>query len=176
MYSAIPSVVAASCTTSNPISASTMNPAKSLATGACLALKTSLFKELGGLDPMLFAHMEEIDLCWRMQRAGYDIWAQPESTVFHLGGATLQMDSPKKTFLNFRNNLSSWLRIFHTIRLFTCICASHPRRCSWIQVLVRRQAKAYLSHYQSAFCILWKVLKNPTSARRYGQASVQKVK
>jgi GT2 family glycosyltransferase len=76
------------------------------ATGACLALKTSVFKELGGLDPMLFAHMEEIDLCWRMQRAGYDIWVQPESTVFHLGGATLQMDSPRKTFLNFRNNLS----------------------------------------------------------------------
>lgn len=76
------------------------------ATGACLAVRTEVFKELGGLDPMLFAHMEEIDLCWRMQRAGYEVWVQPESTVYHLGGATLQMDSPKKTFLNFRNNLS----------------------------------------------------------------------
>lgn len=76
------------------------------ASGACLAVRTSVFKELGGLDPMLFAHMEEIDLCWRMQRAGYEVWVQPESTVFHLGGATLAMESPKKTFLNFRNNLT----------------------------------------------------------------------
>jgi GT2 family glycosyltransferase len=76
------------------------------ATGACLAVRTQVFKDLGGLDPMLFAHMEEIDLCWRMQRAGFEIWVQPESTVYHLGGATLNMDSPRKTFLNFRNNLS----------------------------------------------------------------------
>ncbi|MEY2963311.1 MAG: hypothetical protein RL754_572 [Bacteroidota bacterium] len=76
------------------------------ASGACLVVNNNVFKELGGLDPMLFAHMEEIDLCWRMQRAGYEVWVQPESTVYHLGGATLAMDSPKKTFLNFRNNLS----------------------------------------------------------------------
>ena len=75
------------------------------ATGACLAVRTEVFKELGGLDPMLFAHMEEIDFCWRAQRAGYEIWVQPESTVYHLGGATLHMDSPQKTYLNFRNNL-----------------------------------------------------------------------
>lgn len=75
------------------------------ATGACLAVRTSLFKSLGGLDPMLFAHMEEIDFCWRAQRAGYTIWAVPQSTVYHLGGATLQVDNPQKTFLNFRNNL-----------------------------------------------------------------------
>jgi len=75
------------------------------ATGACLAVRTDLFKQLGGLDPMLFAHMEEIDLCWRMQRAGYSVWVQPESTVYHLGGATLSANSPHKTYLNFRNNL-----------------------------------------------------------------------
>jgi len=75
------------------------------ATGACLAVRTDVFKAIGGLDPMLFAHMEEIDLCWRMQRAGFEVWVQPESTVYHLGGATLSADNPKKTFLNFRNNL-----------------------------------------------------------------------
>ena len=75
------------------------------ATGACLAVRTEVFKELKGLDPILFAHMEEIDLCWRMQRAGYEVWVQPESKVFHLGGATLNADSPQKTYLNFRNNL-----------------------------------------------------------------------
>jgi len=75
------------------------------ATGACLAVRTEVFKTIGGLDSMLFAHMEEIDLCWRMQRAGFQVWVQPESTVYHLGGATLSADNPKKTFLNFRNNL-----------------------------------------------------------------------
>ena len=72
------------------------------ATGACLAVRTEVFKTIGGLDSMLFAHMEEIDLCWRMQRAGFQVWVQPESTVYHLGGATLSADNPKKTFLNFR--------------------------------------------------------------------------
>ena len=75
------------------------------ATGACLAVRMQAFNVAGGLDPMLFAHMEEIDLCWRMQRAGYDIWVIPQSTIYHLGGATLNVDSPRKTYLNFRNNL-----------------------------------------------------------------------
>jgi GT2 family glycosyltransferase len=75
------------------------------ATGACLAVRMQAFNDAGRLDSMLFAHMEEIDLCWRMQRAGYQIWAVPQSTVYHLGGATLNADSPRKTYLNFRNNL-----------------------------------------------------------------------
>ena len=75
------------------------------ATGACLAVRMDAFYKAGSLDNLLFAHMEEIDLCWRMQRAGYTVWVEPASTVFHLGGATLNADSPKKTYLNFRNNL-----------------------------------------------------------------------
>ncbi len=75
------------------------------ATGACMVVRREAYNRVGGLDNMLFAHMEEIDLCWRMQRAGYEIWAVPASTVFHLGGATLDASNPKKTFLNFRNNL-----------------------------------------------------------------------
>ncbi|MDC1022329.1 glycosyltransferase family 2 protein [Schleiferiaceae bacterium] len=75
------------------------------ATGACLAVRMEAFHDAGELDSMLFAHMEEIDLCWRMQRAGYEIWVEPQSTVYHLGGATLNADSPRKTYLNFRNNL-----------------------------------------------------------------------
>ena len=75
------------------------------ATGACLAVRMEAFYDAGKLDSMLFAHMEEIDLCWRMQRAGYEIWVEPQSTVYHLGGATLNADSPRKTYLNFRNNL-----------------------------------------------------------------------
>lgn len=75
------------------------------ATGAALAVKRKVFKEVGGLDEMLFAHMEEIDLCWRMKKAGYEVYSCGQSTVYHLGGATLKVQSPQKTFLNFRNNL-----------------------------------------------------------------------
>lgn len=75
------------------------------ATGACLVVRKEAYLRVGGLDDLLFAHMEEIDLCWRLQRAGYEVWAVPQSTVYHLGGATLDASRPKKTFLNFRNNL-----------------------------------------------------------------------
>ena len=77
------------------------------ASGACLFIKGKLFHEMGGFKPEFFAHMEEIDLCWRLQRAGYTIWCHPESTVFHLGGGTLSRSSPEKTYFNFRNNLAT---------------------------------------------------------------------
>ena len=75
------------------------------ASGAALAVRTSLYLELGGLDPLFFAHMEEIDLCCRMLGAGYRVCFVPGSEVFHLGGGTLHQGDPKKTYLNFRNNL-----------------------------------------------------------------------
>ena len=75
------------------------------ASGACLMIRSKLFREAGGLDSRFFAHMEEIDLCWRLQLSGYSIWIVPESEVFHLGGGTLPANSPQKIRLNFRNNL-----------------------------------------------------------------------
>lgn len=74
-------------------------------TGACMCVRTSVYKDLGGLDASFFAHMEEIDLCWRMRRAGWKLACVPQSTVFHLGGGALSYDNPRKTYLNFRNNL-----------------------------------------------------------------------
>jgi GT2 family glycosyltransferase len=76
------------------------------ATGACLFIKSELFKKLGGLDEDFFAHMEEIDLCWRLNRAGYQVYYHGGSTVFHVGGGTLSASNPRKTYLNFRNGLS----------------------------------------------------------------------
>lgn len=73
--------------------------------GACLMVRSELFRKLGGFDRRFFAHMEEIDLCWRIQLAGYRVTALPFSTVYHLGGGTLPMDSPSKLKLNHRNNL-----------------------------------------------------------------------
>jgi len=82
------------------------SPAKVFwATGACLVVRAEVWKRLGGLDDRFFAHMEEIDLCWRMQLEGYSVCCVPESTVYHLGGGTLPKTSPLKLKLNYRNNL-----------------------------------------------------------------------
>lgn len=75
------------------------------ASGAALFIRANLYNETGGLDPDFFAHMEEIDLCWRIKNRGYKIVAEPKSTVYHVGGATLPYNSPQKLHLNFRNNL-----------------------------------------------------------------------
>jgi hypothetical protein len=75
------------------------------ATGACMMVRSSLFKEQQGFDETFFAHMEEIDLCWRFKNAGYKIKFVGNSRVYHLGGGTLSTISPNKTYLNFRNNL-----------------------------------------------------------------------
>ena len=75
------------------------------ATGACLMVRSSVYRDLGGLDDRFFAHMEEIDLCWRMQLEGYKVTVVPQSVVYHVGGGTLPATSPFKLYLNFRNNL-----------------------------------------------------------------------
>jgi len=74
--------------------------------GAAMMIRSAVFHEAGGFDPVFFAHMEEIDLCWRIRNKGYEIVCVPQSVVFHIGGATLPKNNPGKTLLNFRNNLS----------------------------------------------------------------------
>jgi len=76
------------------------------ATGACLFIRSNIYHNAGGLDEEFFAHMEEIDLCWRLNRAGYGIYYVGSSTVYHVGAGTLSRSSPQKTYLNFRNGLS----------------------------------------------------------------------
>ena len=73
--------------------------------GACLMVRSSVWKDLGGLDERFFAHMEEIDLCWRMQLRGWKVTLVPQSLVYHIGGGTLPNESPFKLRLNYRNNL-----------------------------------------------------------------------
>ena len=75
------------------------------ASGACLFIRRDIYQTLGGLDAQFFAHQEEIDLCWRINSQGYKIVVLPQSVVYHLGGGALGYESPRKTFLNFRNNL-----------------------------------------------------------------------
>ena len=80
------------------------------ATGAALVIRSKLFHDIGGFDGDYFAHLEEIDLCWRLKRAGYKIMVEPKSTVYHIGGGTLGYNTPGKAYLNFRNSLYTILK------------------------------------------------------------------
>lgn len=75
------------------------------ATGACMVIRSEVFFKAGGFDETFFAHQEEIDLCWRIQNRGLQILCLPSSEVYHVGGGTLPVENPHKTYLNFRNNL-----------------------------------------------------------------------
>lgn len=94
------------------------------ATGACMFVRATIFKELGGFDPDYFAHQEEVDFCWRAKNQGHKVYYVADSKVFHLGGSTLSNMNPKKTYLNFRNSLFS-------------ITKNLPRRKAFIIIFIR---------------------------------------
>jgi GT2 family glycosyltransferase len=87
------------------------------ATGACMMIRSEVYHQFGGLDEDFFAHMEEIDLCWKIHRTGKKLYYTGASTVYHVGAGTLGYDSPRKTYLNFRNNLALLLKHFDTREL-----------------------------------------------------------
>lgn len=91
------------------------------ASGACLFIRSEIFRQLGGFDPDFFAHQEEIDLCWRIHQLGKKIIFTPQSVVYHLGGATLSAASGEKVFLNFRNGLFLLLKNLPKNQLFSTI-------------------------------------------------------
>ncbi len=91
------------------------------ATGACLFVRSSQFWEVKGFDEDFFAHQEEIDLCWRLKNNGYITMVEPKSLVYHVGGGTLDTESPFKTKLNFRNNLYMLFKNLHLSSLFILI-------------------------------------------------------
>ena len=80
------------------------------ASGACFVVRSACYHAMDGLDEDFFAHMEEIDLCWKLNRSGYQIFYQGKSTVYHVGGGTLSASNPRKTYFNFRNGLSLLLK------------------------------------------------------------------
>lgn len=94
------------------------------ASGACMFVRSSLFNDAHGFDEDFFAHMEEIDLCWRLKNLGYKIMFTPASVVYHLGGGTLNKINPKKTYLNFTNSL-------------TALYKNHPNKGLWFKFITR---------------------------------------
>jgi GT2 family glycosyltransferase len=89
------------------------------ASGACMFLRSSAYSQTGGLDGDFFAHMEEIDLCWRLKRLGYKIYYCPDSVVYHVGGGTLPNDNPRKLYYNYRNNLYLLFKNINGIKFIT---------------------------------------------------------
>ena len=137
------------------------------ASGAAFFIRSKLFHETGGFYEPFFAHQEEIDLCWRLQRAGYKIYACPEAIVYHLGGGTLSAQSSRKTYLNYRNNLMMLARngsfrdliwklplryLLDAVSAWKLLLSGHPS--SWFAIL-----KAHIQ------CIVW-MIKNGTEVGR----------
>ena len=113
------------------------------ATGAAMLVRADLWRSYGGLDEAFFAHMEEIDLCWRFHRGGYTVVVCPRSVVGHVGGGALPATSSRKTYLNFRNNLAMLYKNLSR-RAFVCVYAVR----FWIDAL---QSLAYLVTGKTSF-------------------------
>ncbi|MFP4289698.1 MAG: glycosyltransferase [Bacteroidales bacterium] len=131
------------------------------ASGACLFLRSKAFYDVSGFDDDFFAHMEEIDMCWRMKRVGWRVFSCPQSVVFHVGGGTLPKNNPYKTFLNFRNshymlakNLNnSRFILFFITRLLLDILAA-------FQFLFKGQTKDFLAVWKALFAALSMMKEN----------------
>lgn len=148
------------------------------ATGACLFVRAQLFKEFGGFDSDFFAHMEEIDLCWRLKRSGYKIVCNSESVVYHVGGGTLQYANPQKTYLNFRNSLLTMIKNLTTRELFLKI----PLR--WVIDYIAIVKFLLTGHFSDSKKIIaahlyifkhWRKFRTKHSGRKLNLKSIQGV-
>jgi GT2 family glycosyltransferase len=120
------------------------------ATGACMAIRSAVYRTFKGLDEYLFAHMEEIDLCWKINRTEQSVWYTGKSTVYHVGAGTLGYENPFKTYLNFRNGLILIWKHLDSVELFY----KFPLRLAldWLAALVflaSRKGKNALSVFKA---------------------------
>jgi len=126
--------------------------------GAAFITRKNIFKDLGGFDESLFAHMEEIDYCWKCYIAGYECWVEPSSEIFHHGGKTLSFSSPKKTYLNHRNsfvliltNYSLGLSLYLLpLRLFLELISS-------FRELIKLRVGHFFAHYAALLSIILRI-------------------
>lgn len=140
------------------------------ATGACFMIKASLFHRMNGFDSLFFAHMEEIDLCWRLKNQGYSIWYTPESTVYHVGGGMLPQNSPFKAYLNYRNNL---------LMLYKNLPSGYCTRILLIRIILDLISAVYfllqgdlsiLKAVWKAHLAFWKIRSNYRTTDRISQS------
>lgn len=122
------------------------------ATGACCLIRMDVIKQIGLFDEDFFAHMEEIDFCWRAQNHGYKILVEPRSVVYHVGGGTLPQSSPFKTYLNVRNSLSMIYKNLPSRRIFLAILTRLILDGVWgASLLLKGQGKAVLAIIRGHF-------------------------
>lgn len=119
------------------------------ATGASLMIRSELYHKVGGLDEFFFAHMEEIDLCWRLKKQGFSFVAVPSSVVYHIGGGTLAYNSPKKLYLNFRNSLFMIIKNHEGILLFKLLNRMSLDGIASIRFLVKGEFKNFVSVFNA---------------------------
>lgn len=120
------------------------------ATGACMMIRSEDYWNAGGLDGRFFAHNEEIDLCWRLRLMGRKVYCIPESEVYHVGGGTLPQGNPRKTFLNFRNNLTMLYKNLPDAEL------SYVMRVRWFLDYLAAFQSLLLQHSWGDFKAIWK--------------------
>lgn len=140
------------------------------ASGACLFVKPDAFWKAGGFDSDYFAHMEEIDLCWRLKNLGYKVYVEPASAVFHVGGGTLNKFSARKTYLNFRNNLIT-LAKNHPPRFlfFKFIFRLWLDGVAAVKFLLSGEPKHFLAVIHSHFSFYWMLLSTLRKRRKQKQ-------
>lgn len=144
------------------------------ATGACMFVRAEYYHNVGGLDGDFFAHMEEIDLCWRFNNAGYKVMVCPDVHVFHIGGGTLPNNNPRKLFFNFRNSL---------FMLYKNLPKRHFKRAMLARLIIDGVAAVkFLLGFQFPFLIavlkahiaFWKNIKTLKAKRAFVQKKVER--
>ena len=149
------------------------------ASGAAFCCRADLFRLLGGFDADFFAHMEEIDLCWRMQLAGYQVMVEPRSVVYHLGGGTLPNNSPRKLYLNYRNNLMMLFKCAPTWqRCLVAVARPVADALSAVVYLVKGQrelARAVWQAYKEFFLSHKTLGKKRKAVRKNAKAESQTI-
>ena len=149
------------------------------ASGAAFCCRADVFRMLGGFDADFFAHMEEIDLCWRMQLQGYKIMVEPHSTVYHLGGGTMPNESPRKLYLNYRNNLSMLFKCAPTWqRILVAVARPVADMLSVLIYLLRGDkalAKATIEAYRDFFALHGELNKKRKAVRSACKAESDRI-
>lgn len=145
--------------------------------GACFMMRNELFKKNNGFDESFFAHMEEIDLCWRIQSEGYKNYCVPKSKVYHLGGGTLGYNSPTKTYLNFRNNL---LMILKNESLVSLIIKLPLRMifdivASFSFLIMKKSAFHFYAIYKAYFSFILRAPKILLNKKNYNRKNSMRI-